>query len=197
MLLKELKYSSIQSWLSSALLRISPETALQKLLQQRVQIKAVAKLEEIKSVINKTITKLQREILRNPRKVMELLDKKLNVEDKRKISNLLSSNNEGTQVFLSSSWIQWAIWVPIAKDSNKGALTLKLRTYSANNPSGVYTFPLHGHPHGYGNYVDKSVYEILRFSSSAGTDFWRVFYRAWYNTHRGIGYLQAPKNKGK
>lgn len=203
MLMQSLNTNSIESWLSTILAKVSPVTYYGKAVSQVKtnvfdkldKMEKLKQLKEFKQKVNKAINYLQKEIIRNPRKVMDLFDKKLNVQEKRKISNVLSSNNEGAQVFLSSSWIQWAIWVPISEKSNKGVLTLKLRTKSFNNPSGVYTFPLHGHPHGYGNYVDRSVYEILKFSSSAGTDFWRVFYRSWYNTHRGVNYLQAPKKQ--
>lgn len=195
MLLKKLKFTNIESYLSSALLKLDPSKALKQLFGKVSRMKVVQKLESVRTQLNRVISKLQSEILRNPMKVMKDIDERFNVDDKRKLSNVLSSNNEGTQVFLSSSWIQWAIWVPISQGSNKGVLTLKLRTRSRVNPSGVYTFPLHGHPHGYGDYVDRMVYEVLRFSSSAGTDFWRVFYRDWYNTHRGIGYALAPKSK--
>lgn len=209
MLIKAIGKTNLEGFLMQLLAKVSPETAITKatsftkakITDKLNKVETVKKVKETKEKAKKTIKYLEKEILRNPVKVMEQLDKKLNIEDKRKLSNIISSNNEGKQVFLSSSWIQWAIWVPISENSTKGVLTLKLRVKRSvlglppPNPSGVYTFPLHGHPHGYGDYVDRSVYDVLRFSSSAGTDFWRVFYRSWYNTHRGVNYLQAPKNK--
>lgn len=172
------------------LVKIAPLSELKRLDPRKL----LSDLKAVRKLLNKSIATLERQIARNPLDVIKNIDKKLTQQEKNILSNYLSANNEGQQVFLSSSWIQWAIWVPVGESKTLGTLTIKIKGGSANNPSGVYTFPLHGHPHGYGQYVPRFVYDILRVSSSAGADFWLYFYRSWYNVHRRVNYL-LPMHK--
>ncbi len=100
-------------------------------------------------------------------------------------------------VYVVSSWIDWIAWKPLSPNNIYGTLWIRVKHASFANPSGIYQFPKHGHPHGYGPYVRKDVYLWMCLTIGAGTVFWATFYRSWYYTHRGIGYgLTYRKLKG-
>lgn len=102
----------------------------------------------------------------------------------------------GQAQFVLSSWIDWIMWKPKSKDNIYGTLWIRVKTASFTNPLGIYQFPKHGHPHGYGPYVHKKVYLSMLWALGAGSVFWALFYRQWYYAHRGIGYgLTYRKNR--
>lgn len=171
-----------------AVSNFSPSSILEKEIKKQTK-------QALNSIIKDYENKLRvlKGLQSNPAKIVDLINKKLNQDEKTKLGERLSENKEGIQVFLSSSWIEWAIWTPVLPKQNLGTLTLKLKTPSKNNPSGIYNFPLHGLPTGYGPYVPREVYEMLKISASAGTTFWQVWYRKWYNTHRKIEYKSKKK----
>lgn len=101
-------------------------------------------------------------------------------------------------VFVHSSWIDWIAWKPMSNNAQYGTLWIRVKRASLQNPSGIYQFPKPGHPHGYGPHVNRSVFLFMCMALGAGKVFWAMFYRAWYNTHRRIGYygIEYKKIKG-
>lgn len=101
-------------------------------------------------------------------------------------------------VFVKSSWIDWIAWRPMSSNQMYGTLWIRVKHASLQNPGGIYQFPKPSHPHGYGPHVNRNVFIFMSWALGAGKVFWEMFYRAWYNTHRRIGYygLEYRKRPG-